>query len=240
MTRRKLLALTAVVLVGIPLALYLFLFALQAYSVWQASRMLDRLEALRIGDPAQECDRALDGTAPENGTHTIAAGTYRFVRLTEWAVKVEARLADKAIALADRVGLRSWKLRANCGIKDGHVTGVTAGLMVDGREEILGAGWRLVSAIPDSLLRHEPDKSVATSIHFAAIDGPPNGEDVEIFATMRSSPADLSARRIDTRCLLSFRGCESLCQLLPHATRILEARDLASFACQPSHWRYEK
>jgi len=75
MTRRKLLALTAVVLVGIPLALYLFLFALQAYSVWQASRMLDRLEALRIGDPAQECDRALDGTAPENGTHTIAAGT---------------------------------------------------------------------------------------------------------------------------------------------------------------------
>ena len=88
------------------------------------------------------------------------------------------------MALADRVGLRSWKLRANCGIKDGHVTGVAAGLMVDGREEILGAGWRLASAIPDSLLRHEPDKSVATSIHFGAIDGPPNSKNTEGCASM--------------------------------------------------------
>lgn len=240
MTRRKLLALAAVVLVGTPVVLYAFLFALQAYSTWQASRTLDRLEALRIGDPARECDRALEGSVPEYGTHTIAAGAYRFVRLTQWAVKVEPRLAEKGIALADRAGLRSWKLRTGCGIKDGHISGVAAGLMVDGREEILGAGWRLVSAIPDDLLTREPDKSVATSIHFAAIDGPPNGEDVEIFATMRSSPADLAARRINPSCLLSFRGCESLCQLLPHATPILEARDLTSFACQPSHWRYEK
>lgn len=227
-------------LVGIPVSLYAFLFALQAYSVWQAARTLDRLDALRIGDPARECDRALESSAPEYATHTIAAGAYRFVRLTQWAVKIEPRLADKGIALADRAGLRSWKLWTGCGIKDGHVSGVAAGLMVDGREEILGAGWQLVSAIPDDLLRHELDKSVATSIHFAAIDGPPNGEYVEILATMRSSPADLAARRINQGCLLSFHGCESLCQLLPQAKPIFEERNLTTFACLSSHWTYEK
>ena len=46
MTRTKLLVLAAVLLLGIPVVLYLFLFTLQAYSVWQASRTLDRLEAL--------------------------------------------------------------------------------------------------------------------------------------------------------------------------------------------------
>jgi hypothetical protein len=170
----------------------------------------------------------------------MGAAAYRFVRLTEWAWKVAPQLAYKGIALADRAGLRTWELRANCGTKDGHVSGVTAGVMVDGRQEVLGGGWRLASASPDDLLTHEPDKSVATSIHFAAIDGPPNGEYVEILATMRSSPTDLAARRINRGCLLSFRGCESLCQLLPNATPILQARDLASFACQPSHWTYDK
>ena len=240
MTRTKLLVLAAVLLLGIPVVLYLFLFTLQAYSVWQASRTLDRLEALRIGDPAEKCDKALEHLQPEDGTHTMGAGAYRFVRLTEWAGRVAPRLAYKGVALADHAGLRTWKLRANCGKKDGHVSGATAGLMVDGREEVLGGGWRLVSAIPDDLLRHEPDKSVATVIRFAAIDGPPNGENIVIHTTIRSSPADLAARRINPRCLLSFRGCESLCQLLPQAAPILEARDLTSFACQPSHWTYQK
>ena len=241
MTRRKLLALTAVVLVGLPVGLYAFLFALQAYSAWQASRTLDRLEALRLGDPPENCDRALEHLQPEDGTHTMAAGpAYDFMRFTEWAWKVEPRLAYKVLSLADRAGLRSWKLGAGCGIKDGRVSGVTAGLMVAGHYEMLGAGWRLASAIPDPLLKHDPDKSVATSVRFSAIDGPPNGEYVEIHATARSSPANLAARRINRRCLLSFRGCESLCQLLPNATPLLEARDQTAFACQPSHWRYEK
>lgn len=240
MRRTKLLALAAVVLVGIPVVVYVSLFALQLYSGWQGSRTLDRLEALRIGDPEQGCYAALEGTQAADGTHTITAGTYRFVRLTQWASRLDPRLTYRAVELADRAGLRSWKLWANCGTKDGLVSGVAARLMVDGRQEILGGGWRLASAIPDSLLRHEADKSVATTIHFAAIDGPPNGENVEIETTMRSSPADLAARRINRRCLLSFRGCESLCQLLPHATSMLQARNLTSFACLPSHWTYEK
>ena len=233
-------ALAVVVFIGIPVGLYVFLFTLQAYSVWQASRTLDRLEALRIGEPAQDCERALAHIERKDGTRTMAAGAYRFIWLTEWAWKVEPLLADKGIALADRAGLRTWKLSANCSIRDGRVFGVAAGLVVDGHEEVLGGGWRLISAIPDDLLRHEANKSVATSVHFAAIDGPPNGEDVEIYATTRSSPADLAARRINRRCLLSFRGCESPCELLPNAMPMFDARHLTSFACQPSHWRYEK
>jgi len=240
MTRRKLLVLAAIVLVGIPFGLYVFLFALQAYSVWQASRTLDKLEALRLGDPAENCDRALEHLQPEGDAHVMVGGPYRFARLAEWSLEAAPLLAYKGRALADRVGLRTWKLRANCGTKDGFVSGVTAGVMVDGRQEVLGGGWRLGSAIPDYLLRHEPDQTVATSIRFSAIGGPPNGEFVEIVATTRSSAADLSGRYVNPRCLLSFRGCESLCQLLPHAGAIFEERNLTSFACQPSHWIYGK
>lgn len=241
MTRKKKrLAYAGAAIIGIPATLYLSLLTLQAYSAWQASRTLDRLQSLRLGDSAQACDKALQGSEAEDGTHTIAGGAYRFVRFTEWAWKVEPRLAYKGIALADRAALRSWKLWANCGVKDGHIAGVGAMLMVDGGQEVLGAGWRLTPAFADIELRHEPDKSVATSVRFSAIDGPPNGEAVEIHVTPRSSPTDLAARRINERCLLSFRGCESLCQLLPNATPTFEARDLTSFACLSTHWRYEK
>ena len=133
---------------------------------------------LRIGDPAGACDEALEHLRPEGGTHTVSAGAYRFVRLTEWLWKAAPRLADRGIALAD-LQVCERGSSGDCDVKDGNVSSVSVGIMVDGREEVLGGGWRLASAIPDLLLRREPDKTVATVVHFAAIDGPPNGEYIE-------------------------------------------------------------
>jgi hypothetical protein len=238
MTRRKLLSSAALVLVGIPVALYAFLFALQAYSVWQASRTLDKLEALRLGDSAQDCDRALKHLRLEDGMHTMATGGYRFERPLSWIWKT--RLAYKDIPLADRAGLRSWKLWAGCGTKDGRVSSVTAMLIVNGKEEALGAGWWLTSVIPDFEPRHEPDRNVATHVGSFSIDGSPNGAGVKIYTTARSSSAGLAARRVNRSCLLSFRGCESFCQLLPQAVPLFEEGNLTSFACQSLHWIYGK
>ncbi len=240
MARRRALALAAVVLVGIPVVLYVFLFTLQAYSVWQASRTLDRLEALRVGDPAQDCDRAISTAPIQFGAHTLTAGAYRFTGLWNFLWKVSPRLAYELQDFTSQVGLRYWRLNASCGVHDGRISSLSTGLMVMGRYEMLGGGWRFASSIPDSYFGRQPDKNLATGIRFFAIDSPPNGEGVEIFATTRSSQADVAARRINQECLLSFRGCESLCQLLPHAAPIFEERHLTSFACMTSHWQYEK
>src|SRR5947209_18801340 len=49
-----------IVLIGVT-GLYLVLLGMQAYSPRQASHLLDRIEALRVGDPAANFDSVIKG-----------------------------------------------------------------------------------------------------------------------------------------------------------------------------------
>ena len=230
MTRRKLLAIAAIVLVCIPVALYAFLFALQAYSVWQASRTLDRLEALRIGDPAEDFDKAVRLCKSGYGVYGLTAGAYRPKYLWDHIYKLPQELADQVPLLASRVGLRWWDLTTSATFQEGKIATVSTRLWVVGRYEMLGAHWQIASTVPSSELL-DASKDIPTYMRWFHITSMPSGEGFKIDATARTSEKELSARRINRTCLISSRGCDGLCEMLPDAVPVLEKQGRTWVGC---------
>jgi hypothetical protein len=212
-------------LVLAPLLLYLSLLAVQAYSVHQASIALTQLENLRLGDPASSFDRAVSPFRVEAGTHVLNAGAYRWSWAWEKLWLFNQSWGDELFYWFNRAGLRWWNVRASSSSQNEKLTGISVGFMVVGRYEMLGTGWRLDPDHP-SVWGLGPHTEVdrRTLVRWFHITSMPNGEGWEIVATPESTPAELAARHINRNCLLTLRGCDGLCELLPQAMTVLRER----------------
>jgi len=75
-------------------------------------------------------------------------------------------------------------------------------------------------------------------MHWYHITSMPSGEGFRVYATNESTDKELRARHINPACLLSFRGCDGLCELLPDAVPVLNDRHRGWGGCcsVPRSW----
>jgi hypothetical protein len=222
------LAVTAV-LIGVTL-LYVALLTMQAYSKRQASRILDRAEALRVGAPQTNFEAAVEGCPLQRDSEGIGcvltSGAYRFPTLWIELGKVLPDSWFEAIwGFSNRAGLRYWRLHIYASSQDGNLQKITANIYVVGRYEALGAEWGNRSELPSMYAgRARNADEQRTYLNWYHITSRPSGEGLGIYTTPQSTPKELLARRINRKCMLSFRGCDGLCELLPDAMPVLAAR----------------
>lgn len=225
--RRVFVARLLLVLILLPTAPYGFLLILQTYSAWQARRTLDRLEALRLGDPAADFDRAVRSCKAEYGTRSLTAGAYRFALLVDKLWNLAPSIAEGVYDALNFGGLHYWRLNAADTVKDGRIVGLSVGLMAVGRGETFGAQWRIASTIPDRCLRGFQDKNASTCVSPFAISSNPGGEGYRFFLTDRSSKRDLEARIVNRSCLFPFHSCKSIFEFLPRANRLIQEQNVS-------------
>ena len=219
-----------VVVLTLPM-FYLILLAEQRYSAWQASKMLDDLEAIRIGDPAANFERAARGCKIEKTDAScicvVSAGAFRWA--TPWILisKLPYDWTFKLRELLDRAGLSYWRLSAYSTLQDGRIQSVSAGFYVDGRYEMLGASWAISEHVPPRyglrIMSPDQQRTYLGWYHITSI--PRSGEGFRVHATPTSTEMELRARRINRSCLFSSRGCDGLCELLPDVVPVLRERN---------------
>jgi hypothetical protein len=211
----------------LPIVMYLVLLAAEAYSAHQASVALTRLESLKIGDPVSSYDRAVSDFAQNDGSQVLIAGAFRLAEPALARIwSSDQALGNELRYLFDQSGLRFWQLRASSSSKDGKLTRVSLGLMVVGRSEMLGSGWTLVPKITNFhgwTPQSDVDRRILAS--WFHITSNPVGQGYRFEISSDATPQELYARRINRKCLLSFRGCENVCELMPNLLTILRQRN---------------
>jgi len=231
---------TIIVFLGVML-LYIGLLGMQAHSKRQASRILDRIEALRVGDPQTKFESAVEGCLLERdseGTRCVlTSGAYRFQPLWIELWKVLPDSWSEAIwESSNKAGLRYWRLNIFASAQDGLVRNISANLYVVGRYEALGTEWTIGSDLPSRYAREGRDiDDTRTYMSWYHITSRPSGEGFRIYTIPQSTPKELLARKINRKCMLSFKGCDGLCELLPDAMAVLADRhlDWGGHACVP-------
>jgi hypothetical protein len=124
------------------------------------------------------------------------------------------------------VKLRGWTVSGWVRFTDGKVETVSGDLVIEGENEWLMADWHYGPEIPAYRRVRYPNNSLPgqlprydahwTHLHFG--DG--TGEGIMTSVTPLSTPEELNAaRNINLQCLMSGRGCHSLCELMPDANR---------------------
>jgi hypothetical protein len=222
---RKMVYLICTFLLLTPIGFYAVLLAMEAYSARQASAALTQLENLKLGDPASLYDHAVSAFKEEAGAHVLTAGAFRFERLWDWLWLFNQQWGDESFYFAYSARLRWWRITTTASTQDGKLTHISVGFMVVGRYEMLGTGWNLAHDHPFVSGRKPlTDLDRRTLLHWNAITSMPSGEGFQIEVTPQSTTKELAARRINRRCLLSFRGCDGLCELLPNTLAVLRER----------------
>ncbi len=216
-----------IAILAVPAVFYLSLLTLQTYSAWQATRTLDRLEALRLGDPAAAFDRAVRSCKAEYGTHSLTAGAYRFDPLFDKLWNLAPPVAESLNHVLNLGGLHYWRLNAADSVQDGRIVVLSVGLMAVGGEGTFGVGWRITPAIPERCLRRLPDKSIPTCVSSFAIDSDPGGEGYQFYLTDRSSIRDLNARIANRSCLFPLHSCKGVFELLPKASGLVREQNVS-------------
>lgn len=210
-----------ITLVAFPAALYVVMLALQIYSAWEASRTLDRLEALRIGDPAADFDKAVRSCREQYDTHVLISGSWSALRYFPSKVW-DVSLGDGFRTSLNRAGLRYWELRASDKVSDGRIRSLSVEVLDFGYPMSVGAGWRIATDLPEFCVEHVTKSDAPTCVNWFAIDAIPGGEGYHVNLTDRSSAQDLSARVVNRRCLYPFGHCSSVFQLLPNLHPLLQ------------------
>jgi hypothetical protein len=128
--------------------LYLLMLGMQARSARQASRVLDRVEALRLGDPDSKFFEAVDGCDLSRRynevTCVILSGTER--SLWVWQAIDRLPLQEehrfRLLEYTWKGGLRFWSLEVNAEMKDRRISQLKVRFYGVQHQESLGADWR--------------------------------------------------------------------------------------------------
>jgi hypothetical protein len=215
----------------ICLFVYLCLLGAEYYSARDVSRILTRLEAIRLGDPSSTFEDAVRGCPIEtqNGEYScyLVAGAFRFD--PPWALLRRLPLQQnyEVNRFLDHLGLRFWKFYATARISRAHIEEVSVNVVVVGRYEMLGGSWQLAQQVRPEFLR--PDSAAdehRTLIRWFHITSLPSGEGLNVDATPESTEEELRSRSISPKCLFTFRGCDGLCEFLPSAAMVLKERGM--------------
>jgi hypothetical protein len=216
-------------------ATYPVLLSLQRYSAWRASQMLRQLEALRPGSSQQDFEAAVQHCDFEtfNGDkfYVLAAYPYRFGRVWQLFWKLPETWSEPVWDGLHRLGLRAWEIRVHSTIQASRIVSVSVRVWVPGRYETLGSMWTMADHAMEFAGGGISGGNPPTLMHWYHITSNVSGEGYRISVTPRSSQEELRARHISSQCMLSFRGCDGLCELLPDAARLLHDRNSTFGGC---------
>ena len=222
------------VCVGLPLVVYTALLAGNALSAWRISRVLNRLEKIRVGDPAASILDTIEGCAIEQIDSEYFCQIYHFPLQFEWLDAALAKLPDAAMwhERLRHMGLREQYLSVSAAIDHERVQRISVGLIVAGRYESMGDRWEIADHIPerhlDASLLDEDRRTFMNWLHLTSIRP---GEGFQLYVTPASTPGELRARHANPRCLFSFKGCDGLCELMPDAIPVLKQRNRGFGGC---------
>lgn len=233
-TKRRVVGMLTVVFLGFPLAVYAALLAGNALSAWRISRVLNRLEKIRVGDPASTLLSTVNGCLSQHSNSEYVCQIYHFPLQFEWLDSAFWKLPD-AVRWTDRVrhlGLREHYLSVSATIERERVKNISVTLMIAGRYESLGAQWEIAEHVPERHLdASTPAEYRRTYMNWFHITNIRPGEGFHLDATPSSTPDELQARHANPHCLLSFRGCDGLCELMPDAILVLKRRNRGFGGC---------
>lgn len=242
---------------GLMLVVYL---AARAY-LWHeervAAQFLSQLEAVPIGVPAEpdlKRFRKYEDTWYEQQIHYPA--TSLLVRVDPWRLHHPFSRFDRldsAVRMllystwADwrrKAGLRLWDASASIATEDGKISSVEASIIVEGKSEWLMGNWLLVRKIdPKRLSDYRVDikahpESARYYWHWSHLHmGMDTGE---VLNNVLSSDADAeqlrAGRELNLKCFSSLRGCNSLCDLMPKATRYRHQHNQLGLGWNSGSW----
>jgi hypothetical protein len=209
----------------------------QAVSARRASKMLDALEAIRIGDPASSLERAVPqctlSQMEERYRCEIFAGWGRW----QWQgllAHIPSEHYLPVIWQLRRLGIQPWYISVDASLRDGRIRNLHLFAFVVAGRKSLGTEWELNENMPQRFIESNTTADqTRTFIGDYSITSLPGGKGIRIAATPDSEPRELQARHINRACLRSFNRCEELCQLLPDAISVLDDRGRHSADCAP-------
>jgi hypothetical protein len=212
---------------------------LLAYQIHRASQMLAAVRTVNVGDSEDSIRPLLNRFggyrwdiqlgALEDYNYVLEINPWRFPTLTR--PKSSGRDEPIGIGLNARfrraIGFRYWTVMSEIAVKEHRVVAVQADTIVEGKTMWLGTSWRL-SEKPREFERDPtvdylqwPPKPNLDFVSTAFLEMGTGGGTFWGFWVKPSSPnvQRQVPNRWDFGCLDSFRGCDSLCDLLPGAAR---------------------
>jgi hypothetical protein len=210
----------------------------QALEYRRAAVFLEELKNIQPGQPESSVMQFIlryQGTRPENQSDTeddlyIMRVNPWFLtkRLPgpDWVDRVYRSTFSRLGTWRRAVNLRSWSVSGWVRLTNGKVEKVSGDVVMEGENEWLMAEWQYGREIPAYLRSGHPSNNLPgeelqyeahwTHLHI----GYETGEGTLTFVTPRSTLEELNAaRNINLQCLTNGKGCHSLCELMPDATR---------------------
>lgn len=217
---------------------YISTLIAQAVSARRVSKMLDALEAIRIGDPASSLERAVPqctlSQMEERYRCEIFAGWGRW----QWQGVLAHIPSEHYLPLIwrlRRLGIQPWYISVDASIRGGRICNLRLFAFVVAGRRSLGAEWELNENMPQRFVESSNTAGqTRTFISGYSITSLPGGKGIHIAATSDSEPRELQARHINRVCLRSFNRCEELCKLLPDAISVLDDRGSHWADCAPN------
>jgi hypothetical protein len=230
-------------LVTVSIGLYLSLRLYLSYEAHRMSQMLTMLNGINIGDTEESALSAVERyggyrwSQPDKARgayeYVVEVDPWYFGNMTGHRQRFEGigtrvvSVINANPSLRRAVGLRMWRTTGSIDINQGRVEGVSAEVLVEGRDEWLGGSWSLAPTIPDYVLQEyssvkqpwpELNRYVVGWTHLHVGSG--TGEGVNMWITPSATDSESrAARRVNTSCLTSRTGCWALCSLVPDAAR---------------------
>jgi hypothetical protein len=243
-------------------ALLLLYCSAQAYLKFEANRaqrMLKELASIEVGESEStlaDISRNFGRQSDNNASPEVAR--HRSLGVDPWRLKAGIFKSDWLDGTARRsigeygvlrkfrrrIGLRMWTVLGNVTIEAGKVREVDTDVLVEGENEWLKADWSYAKDF-DPRLHLERDYPAASSssnlkfyskwTHLHWDDE--TGEGTLNYVTLAATPEEKDASKsINGNCLTSWRGCRSLCELMPNAARYRHLHNYPEWGWSSGSW----
>jgi len=209
-------------LLALVLIAYLVALGAQVRSVHQAQQRMSQLATLRPGMSVAEYQRIVGGCTPYRAkdndddheyctAEPMLSGLIRARNFLPWMDSVNRN----AQPVLSRIGLRPWGLMANVEIHQGRLIRINSTLVfphASRRAEIY-----LTRSLAEYASQDQHARSPQSHYYLNNVLWADNEREGDIRPlTPQSTPAELAARQVRTRCLYFSQGCTKMHELLPN------------------------
>jgi len=225
----------------------------------RTERLMEELAALQVGQPEEYLAQMLKEFEERNQYewfrgnevgHIVVVDPWYFrkaISRLNWLDEFVRRCIGEygfASGLRRGMGLRLWMFVGTIAIAKGKVQRIEGSLLVEGENEWLGAEWTykekfeepdrrapIKGAIyPPELQRY---RSGWAHLHMGAETGEILWNEMNTTATVEELR---SGKFINSDCLTSWRGCHSLCELMPPAMKYRHAHNYGALGWNSGSW----
>jgi hypothetical protein len=239
--RRRLGAVARLLAVAFCVAFLCYIAArlVLAYQIRRGSHIVEEVQRVKVGDSEDSLSTLLkrfDGYrwdaqlgSHEDYNYVLEINPWRFPTLQDAKSGGREHVLGSAWNSRFRraIGLRQWLVTSEIAVKKRQVVAVQSDVVVEGKTMWLGTSWRL-SEKPREFERDpnvdylewpvKPDLDFVSPTFLEMGTG--GGSSWRFWIEPSLPTVQLQvAKRWDFGCLDSFRGCDSLCDLLPEAAR---------------------